>query len=275
MECKICQHTTQELFTSQVLYKYAVKYYQCPSCKFIQTEKPYWLDEAYSDAIAKLDLGYITRNIVYSQVTSSVIKLSFNRNKSFIDYGGGYGMFVRLMRDKGLDFYRQDLYCENLFTDNLDIADIKNTRSSKFELLTSFEVFEHLDDPIGELEKMFTYSDSILFSTTLQPNQTFKHANDWWYFVPETGQHISLFSKQSLQKISERFDCNMYSNSKDLHLLTKKSFKFNPPQLTSFIHKVIDKTLSRNFYNPRSLMKKDFNNMKEKLVQSNDYTRFS
>ena len=55
-------------------------------------------------------------------------------------------MFVRIMRDKGFNFYRQDIHCQNLFAKHFDISNIKITE--KFDLLTAIEVFEHLEDPM-------------------------------------------------------------------------------------------------------------------------------
>lgn len=258
MKCNICSQDTKELFTAKIMDKHTITYYKCVSCKFIQTEKPYWLDEAYSSAISSIDIGYVTRNIVYAEIVSSIIKRFFDRSKRFLDYGGGYGMFTRLMRDKGFDYFRQDIYCENLFAEFFDIKDINENSKEKFEVLTSFEVFEHLVSPIEEIEKMFTYSDSILFSTTLQPSTEFKNINDWWYFLPYSGQHVSLYSKESLIALSKKFDCNLYTNNKDLHILTKKKYFINPIFIIYYAYKIRDKVLGKNFLNKKSFIKKDF-----------------
>ncbi len=57
MISKITAGQTKLLFTAKVLGKYDVQYYQCVITGFIQTEEPYWLEEAYSSAITKLDIG--------------------------------------------------------------------------------------------------------------------------------------------------------------------------------------------------------------------------
>jgi hypothetical protein len=256
MNCKICQHTSNLLFRCKILNKYDIGYFQCSHCSFIQTEEPYWLKEAYGDAIADTDVGYVTRNISLSHITGSLIKSVFNKDGYFIDYGGGYGLFVRLMRDKGFRFYRQDLYCENIFAKHFDITDLTGYRH--FELLTSFEVFEHLNNPTAELERMFTYSDSILFSTELQPDQPLKTFEDWWYFAPHMGQHIALYSLNSLKTIAELFHCRLYSNKRNLHLLTPKKLNSNPVKKFSFIHNLSDKLMSRNFQNKNNLILEDY-----------------
>ena len=202
---------------------------------------------------------------MYSQITASIIKQFFSRKASFIDYGGGYGMFVRMMRDIGFDYYRQDLYCENLFSKFLDVTDSENADIGKFELLTAFEVFEHLENPMMEIEKMFEFSDNILFSTELQPDLEFKSPEDWPYIIPEIGQHIALFSKKSLDEIARIFKCNVYSNNTSLHLITKKKFIINPVKYAHYKHKILDVFLGRNFSNSTSLIQHDFDRVMQRL----------
>ena len=80
------------------------------------------------------------------------------RGARFLDYGGGYGLFVRMMRDRGFDFYRQDIHCENILADQFDLMDLP--AGSKFAMLTAIEVFEHLQDPVAELGYMLQLSDT-------------------------------------------------------------------------------------------------------------------
>ena len=72
--CNICQTPMNPIFTGKILQKYNVQYFQCPKCGFISTEKPYWLDEAYSDAIADSDTGYVYRNLDFAKRISRILK---------------------------------------------------------------------------------------------------------------------------------------------------------------------------------------------------------
>lgn len=263
MNCKICNHESSLLFNGEILSKHNISYFKCPKCDFIQTEEPYWLNEAYSEAITELDIGYVTRNIRFSQITHTILKHYFDKTSRYLDYGGGYGMYVRMMRDRGYDFYRQDIYCQNLYANYFDLEDIKND-TSVFEAVTAFEVFEHLVDPMSEIEKMFSYGDTIIFSTEIQP-ANISSMDDWWYFIPETGQHISLFSKRSLEEIAQKFDCNLYTSPFHIHMLTKKKFSVNPVKMSTYYHAFLDKLLGRNFLNKHSLLETDYKMIKEKL----------
>ena len=90
----------------------------------------------------------------------TLIHFFFDAKARFIDYGGGYGPFVRRMRDLGYNFYWTDRYCQNLFAKGF-VADARFSR--KFELLTAVEVFEHLVDPWEEIQAMARLCDNIFY----------------------------------------------------------------------------------------------------------------
>ena len=96
MECKICGHEATLFSKAKILKKYDVSYYRCPNCGFIQTEEPYWLDEAYSDAIVDSDIGLISRNYNFAQKVASLLKLCFSWPSSCLDFGGGVWHFCSL-----------------------------------------------------------------------------------------------------------------------------------------------------------------------------------
>jgi hypothetical protein len=216
MQCKICGAVTAPAFTAKILGKYAAVYYRCKACGFMQTEEPYWLKESYASAINEIDLGPINRAISSSKLIEGIVLSSFDKNAKFVDYGAGYGVLVRLMRDRGFDFYWQDRYCENLFAKHF-----RAELGSKFELLTAFEVFEHLVDPLAEIQTILDYSSNLLLSTLLVPNGV-RTVTDWWYFGPEHGQHVSFYTVPALQNIAKRFGLHLCTNSMDLHLLSRK-----------------------------------------------------
>ena len=221
MKSKITNGETEYLFTADVLGKYPVKYYQCRDSGFIQTEDAYWLPEAYSTAITSLDIGLLYRNIKLAGAVEKIISNNFNSDGQFLDYAGGYGIFTRLMRDNGYQFFHDDQFCEDLFAKHFELTNV--AKPYNFELVTAFEVFEHLANPLEEIKKIFEYSDSVLFSTELVPDKKIASPNDWWYIVPETGQHIAFYTRKSLEIIGKKLGLTLYSNNANLHLFSKKS----------------------------------------------------
>lgn len=230
----------------------------------MQTQEPFWLQEAYNNVITSLDIGLLYRNDLFRPVVATMIRVFFNPDGKFIDYGGGYGVLVRTLRDAGFDYYRLDKYCENIFAKNFDISDV--TIAEKFEVLTAFEVFEHLEDPLQEVEQMLSYSDNILFSTELVPENKVINPETWWYVAPETGQHIAFYTKESLQQLADHFSLNLYSNGSTLHLFTRKKIS---PFLFTLLSKHKVSSLIASMSSGRSLLQADFDHIKQKLNFNN------
>lgn len=216
MNCKICNYKTKYIFPAKVLNKYSIKYYYCNNCGFLKTEEPYWLKEAYNNSISITDTGIMSRNIGSSKTTAVVLYFLFKKFGKFLDYGGGYGIFTRLMRDIGFDFYWYDPHSINLLARGFETTN----KNYKYELVTAFEVFEHFDEPIKEIENIMQFSDNILFSTELLPS-TLPKPREWWYYALESGQHISFYSYRTLKYIAQKYNMNLCSNSRNYHLFTK------------------------------------------------------
>lgn len=66
----------------------------------MQNETPYWLDEAYSDAINHSDIGLVCRNISLTKSVKSVIFGMFDSNAKFVDYGIVLGIMKLVNNDK-------------------------------------------------------------------------------------------------------------------------------------------------------------------------------
>ena len=229
--CVICNSELSIVFNTKVLGKYDVKYLLCPTCGLLQTEKPYWIKEAYESSINDSDLGLLQRNLNLMKVSKKIINYGFNRKGKFLDFAAGYGLFVRLMRDYGYDFYWQDLYTENIFAKEFEY------KNQDIELITTFECFEHFENPILEIENLLKISKNILFSTEIYP-QPIPKVSNWWYYAPSHGQHIVFYSKNTFNYIASKYGLNYYSNGKNIHLLTEKklsSFRLN---MIFFQHKL-------------------------------------
>ena len=217
-KCKICDSNSNYFATAKFLQKYNVNYFQCSNCSFVQTEEPYWLDEAYSEAIAFSDVGLVYRNNMMANIASKLLFNYFDHEAGFLDYGGGYGLFVRLMRDRGFDFYWFDKFCKNVFARGFDF---QNNQRQNLELITAFELFEHLNNPVQELEEILNLCPNILFSTELLPEDN-PTPDKWWYYTPHEGQHISIFTRKSLEILASNHNLKLYSDGRSLHLLTTR-----------------------------------------------------
>ena len=251
MQCRICRGVSEAFASALVLSKYQVNYFRCRDCRFIQTESPHWLEEAYSEAISTLDVGVMWRNLHNAGVTSAVISMLFPSGTRFLDYAAGYGTLVRLMRDRGFDFYWSDRYAKNLYARGFE-----HVPGNRYDLLTAYEVLEHLPEPLDDIAIMLDLADNVLVTTELVPEPAPVPPN-WWYYAVKGGQHISFYGADSLQKIASHFHVHLLSRG-SYHLFTRK-----PQSSLSFRIATSDRAVPVvNWLRRReSLMQADFERM--------------
>lgn len=187
------------LFEHKVIGRHPARYFLDESCGYVWADSPNWLDEAYSDAIALTDTGIVLRNFGNIETVSTVMRANGLEAARGIDLGGGYGLLVRGLRDRGLDFYWSDPYADNLLARGFEAA------KGPYQVATAFEVLEHLPDPLSHLQaarEEYAF-DTLFFSATcFDPNNI--PGLDWWYWAFETGQHISFFSETCLDFMADQ-----------------------------------------------------------------------
>lgn len=172
----------------------------CPGCGLLQLADPDWLHEAYDSAIAVADTGLVARNLHFSQMLTPLLFHLFGEGTRCLDMAGGTGLLVRLMRDAGFDFYWHDPYCANVHARGFEGA----TGGVDYGVVTAFEVIEHLPDPVGFFRQIIddTGAEAVFFSTQLYEGAP-PPAQEWWYYAFDTGQHISFFQQNTLDRIAK------------------------------------------------------------------------
>lgn len=175
-----------------------VQYLLCSQCGFcFAPEIAAWTleqfaDKIYNDDYANVDPDYIDirpmANARYLQAMFGASSKQFRH----LDYGGGGGLLSAALKDQGWDSSSYDPFVNR---------DVLLAQLGQFDLISSFEVFEHVPDPVqlmADLRSLLAPGGVVVFSTLasdghIHPGQPLS----WWYAAPRNG-HISLYSRHSL-----------------------------------------------------------------------------
>jgi hypothetical protein len=225
---------SQFLFTHKVLGKYEANYFLDPKSGYIFAGSPFWLAEAYDSAISALDTGLLARNIKNIEVVTKSISQNGLSCSKGVDLGGGFGLFVRGMRDAGFDFYWTDAYADNLLARGFE------GEIGKYDIAAAFEVLEHIPNPLAFLIKAkASYSFSTCFFSALCFSEDTIPPPDWWYWAFETGQHISFFSLKSLRWMAQELKMELYHINGDVYAFSSSAISSQEAASVSFMQRLI------------------------------------
>ena len=212
-KCPICHSQVRDFSQLLIRGKFEGRYLKCTSCNFIHAENPNWLEGSFTDVLNNLDIGSVDRcNIVadFVEVLANSLKVD---NPKVLDWGGGYGLLTRILRDRGVRCTHYDPYTEPLFAENINLQ-----TDARFDLIVLSEVMLHMTDPIRTLTELLKISDNIMFTAVIAPPDV---TPDWWYFMPDTGQHVAIFSRQTIPELGVALKVNTLSDNQFFHLVSK------------------------------------------------------
>jgi len=193
-----------------------IYYRRCTSCQFLFTDAfDDWNAEQfkthiYNDEYKLVDPDYQTAR---PRANADVVARLWGAIKAetrVLDYGGGNDTFCATLRDSGFPIA--------VTYDPMEPAYAARPEG-KFDLVTSFETFEHLPDPAAGVASILESSAEpglVFFTTALQPADFDQQRLNWWYVGPRNG-HISLFSRQALAAAWNRHGYQVASLAENIH----------------------------------------------------------
>jgi 2-polyprenyl-3-methyl-5-hydroxy-6-metoxy-1,4-benzoquinol methylase len=213
--CRLCGALLSNRFSLKVLGKHNVQYYQCINCHSLQTENPYWLDEAYGENnLSNADTGAAQRNLHNLAACYTISKLL--NAKNVIDIGGGDGLLCRMLRDHKINAYVKDKYAQPAYAQGFTDQDFDVP-----DLLTGFEVIEHYPNPTIDLGELFSYKpNALMLSTAIYEGEN----KDWWYLAPESGQHVFFYTKKAIKIIANRYNYTFVISGSFILFMKNASF---------------------------------------------------
>ena len=161
----------------------------------------------------KDDKRFILMNM--KQFLSKVRK--YKKTGRLLDVGCACGFFVELARQQGFDAWGFDpssyavqearrLVGESKITEGT-ISSVAYPEKS-FDVITLFDVFEHLDDPGEDIKKLskFLKDDGIIVIATGDTESVMAKVlrQRWTFYIPP--QHLFFFNKKTLTALLRTYD---------------------------------------------------------------------
>jgi SAM-dependent methyltransferase len=192
-----------------------IYYRRCRNCGFaFTTAFDTWDMEAFRRHIYNSDYAIVDPDFaeVRPSGNAKLVASSFPEaggSISILDYGGGEGLFAARLREQGFSAATYDPF-----------SSFDQMPEDKFDLVTCFEVMEHVPFPkctVATMVSLLKDPGAILFSTLVQPAEFESIGLNWWYASPRNG-HISLYSSQALATLFAPCGMKVASFSPDLHI---------------------------------------------------------
>jgi hypothetical protein len=102
--CPICKSSANGLFIMTIQAENQVELNSCSKCEFAFYPDQNWINQSFSDVLNSLDAGAADRTVIAADYLGVMLKSQKLSHGKFLDYGGGYGLLSRIMRDRGFNF---------------------------------------------------------------------------------------------------------------------------------------------------------------------------
>jgi hypothetical protein len=202
-----------------------IYYGRCLDCGLVATSMfDAWTpkdfaDRIYNDEYVKVDPDYEQKRPV--QTSELVFDLAGKLGaRKVLDYGAGQGLMARILRGRGLD-------CDSW--DPMVQADPFQA-SERYDLVTSFEVFEHTPTPVRTAREALSVlgEEGVMLFSTLTVDRLAHRNIGFWYIAPRNG-HITIHTRRSLQRLFGQLGWRVHHFSDGLHLAYKQKPAFIEP----------------------------------------------
>ncbi|MBN2260010.1 MAG: class I SAM-dependent methyltransferase [Clostridiales bacterium] len=199
-KCKICGSETEEINYEQ----FDIKYHYCRKCEFISKDNRSIISAEEELKIYETHVNSIDdRRYVdyFKKFIDDAIMPFCGEGKYGLDFGSGPSPVLAMIleRDYG---YSMNIY-------DIFYATAKIYHGKKYDLITSTEVVEHLENPI----KYFSLFSELMDCNTLLVIMTQFHPVEEeklfkWHYMRDMS-HISFYTSKTMSYISDKIGLEM------------------------------------------------------------------
>jgi 2-polyprenyl-3-methyl-5-hydroxy-6-metoxy-1,4-benzoquinol methylase len=177
-----------------------------------KTGERHFIEEKFKNEAAYY--GHLTHIISYK------FALDFAKNKNVLDFGCGTGYGSKILSEKALSVTGTDISNETINyakkkykSENLNFINIeelnKKKYHQKFDLITSFQVIEHVENEFKYIEKILQLLEPTGYFILTTPNKT----NRLYQYIqqPWNKFHLKEYNESELANLLKKYfeDINM------------------------------------------------------------------
>lgn len=247
-KCPLC-------LSNNIVKKFRVNDYNVFSCKNCSVEfinplpKSKQLEEIYSEDFFDGKLSGLRGYLDYSGMEKVLYLEAFKRikvmerfkpGKNLLDVGSGKGQFLEIAKKHGYLVTGNDIsdYSKNAFKEK-NIKFIPgslekiNLPKNKFDIVTAWDVFEHIVDiheALMNIHNCLKSGGYLFFTTPSKDCIDAKLMSKHWYGYVKVPEHVVIFNNQSIKYLME---------SKGFEVVEIKQWGFI--RTLGFISKVLEK----------------------------------
>jgi glycosyltransferase involved in cell wall biosynthesis len=213
--CRLCGGLTHLSFRKQLLGRHNVGYFRCDSCASLQTEEPYWMEQAYAKDSDRFDTGKASRALTNFFALPQLLQiLQVDKADVAVDVGACGGLFARLMRDVGFNFFSHEVMGNNGYNGGYSWKDLDRPCL----LITLFEVAEKFVNPAQEWQRLLACNPQWLIGST---DFYVDQSDDWLGLRADSGQQVFFYSQGALSLLAQQTG-RFYYNLGKYFLITRQ-----------------------------------------------------
>lgn len=187
---------------------------KCDDCGFVFMEKiptlqdlsEYYKDYSYAGQIYKSEITVKSYNALLDEFEK------YRKTNKILDVGCGRGWFLEEAQKRGWEVFGTEYseaaisLCKSNGLDNIKAGklDPKSFSSADFDVITSFEVFEHINNPNEEIQNInqLLRKGGLFYCTTPNFNSLMRYYLKTDYNVIVYPEHLSYYTKKTLNKLA-------------------------------------------------------------------------
>jgi len=233
LSCPICQSQNYTKISNWDRRFKRLKHVRCENCSLIRQHplpdeqflKTYYAEKYRSDyQFAKFSPSakHVEKRLVESISRFQKLKPFLSGRTKILDFGCGSGEFVKLCGEQSLEAkgfepgigyatYAQENYGLDIISSQWQDIELRE----KFDIITSFHVFEHLVNPAGAIEKILGWlkDDGIIFLEVPNLENALAHKGFGCLhfahtlgFTPESLEYLGATKNLQILKIFNEYD---------------------------------------------------------------------